>query len=774
MPTKLNPGAEAFVDQLRQNVDLARKKGEKQVEGLGTGNYSWANPLAMKVKTNSYTAKNLPFSELGIGLANYGWNEQNIFSKLQDSRKAFRTHQKMGGHQDIYNFMMDQAATFGDKKQGQLFKQYLETGTIPSGLTMDTVMQHADYGLRANARKQQRKKKGFLGGNIGAIIGAIGGAIIGCIAGGPGGCAAGWKAGAAAGGAAGGAGQAINEDRGLLGTALAAYSGYTLGATAGNVATAATTGAQQAAVEGGKQAVIEGTRKAGESALIEAAKQQGLSWAINPVTGAVINVAEQGVRSLAGSLTAPFQAVAAPMKTLDTLWNAATNPLQTFQGTGFYQGAVEPWVKAGQGLSGGIGSLGQPQTWGAGFTSGSGGYFAPAYSGGPAAFTMPYQSPGSINPVTKQPIQKEFFESQQPLISSSQAPVFSDPVMAGPNRYNIYYPEEYLPGQRVLHPNQYTASYNKGLQANLATTPSSGTKIFPSGGDEVTGVLDSTLGALEEYPQYINVPDPMAPALSEGIGSTVDPSQYLGGPTGASIPVSATTGIGSLPTHLYAKGSLKQILDPVTPEEYAEDKGFFTEGNISRDMLNLEGEGIYGGKDEGEPQLTTYDSTSLGQPGPYTRSSGYAGGPRRQLPDYERGALGRRVYAGDPVTLQNQFDLAPYFRTPVFNKGGGVGSCASGSCACPSCYEAGGAVDAGQDKGFPFMGQIPDNMQSKFKAYESGTQSYADSSGEQLEEGYRRVSGSGMEPVEERYIETPAGIQEFFSRSPSGYYRLQT
>ena len=53
MPTKLNPGAQAFVDQLRQNVDLARKKGEKQVAGLGTGNYSWANPLAMKVKTNS-------------------------------------------------------------------------------------------------------------------------------------------------------------------------------------------------------------------------------------------------------------------------------------------------------------------------------------------------------------------------------------------------------------------------------------------------------------------------------------------------------------------------------------------------------------------------------------------------------------------------------------------------------------------------------------------------------------------------------------------------
>ena len=175
----------------RKTASLAGEPVAKQKAALGTGNYSWANPLAMRIKLNSYNAKNLPFSELGIGLANYGWNEQNIFSKLHDSRKAFDSKEKMGGHLDIYSFMMDQAATFGDKKQGQLFKQYLETGNVPSGLTMDTVMQHADYGLRANARKQQRKKKGFLGGNIGAIIGTIGGAIIGCMVGGPGGCAAG-------------------------------------------------------------------------------------------------------------------------------------------------------------------------------------------------------------------------------------------------------------------------------------------------------------------------------------------------------------------------------------------------------------------------------------------------------------------------------------------------------------------------------------------------------------------------------------------------------
>ena len=47
-----------------------------------------------------------------------------------------------------------------------------------------------------------------------------------------------------------------------------------------------------------------------------------------------------------------------------------------------------------------------------------------------------------------------------------------------------------------------------------------------------------------------------------------------------------------------------------------------------------------------------------------------------------------------------------------------------------------------------------------------------DSSGERVEEGYTRVSGSDMEPVEERYVKTPMGVQEFFSRTPNGQFRL--
>jgi hypothetical protein len=705
--------------------ELQIERGKKIAAGrtsLGAANYSWANPLAMRVKLNSYNAKNLPFSEAGIGLSNYGWNEDNIFQQLETARRNYRSGDKTGGHHDVYKYMLDQLGTFSDPKQAQLMKQFMETGNVPSGLTMDTVMQVSDYGLRANARKQQRKKKGFLGGNIGAIIGTIGGAIIGCFAG-PGGCAAGAKMGAAAGGAAGGAGQAINEDRGLLGTALATWSGYGIGSLAGNVATAATTGAQQAAVEGGKQAALEGTRKAGESALIEAAKQKGLSWAINPVTGAVINVAEQGVRSLAGSLAAPFKAAAAPLDTVNNLWNTIQNPLQTFQGTGFYQGAVQPWVKAGQGLYGGIGSLAQGQPFGAGFTAGSGGYFSGPAVGGPALTSQYHDFP------------EPDFQRKDIVPAKYDVGRLQQDALMGP-----------------VQPEDYVTSYFDPNAASIG---------FEEGGRGVAENIVSDMGGagavggLPDYP--IGTYNPGAAMLD------IDPATALASPA-------ATTGPFSLPTALYAQGAVKQILDPVTPEEYAEDKGFFTEGNISRDMLNLDEEGI--GSGEG-PQLGGYDFEGVGQPGAYVPSEGYASRSRRQLPGYERGALGRRVFGGAPITLQNQFDLSPYFQTPVFKKGGAVGSCASGNCACPSCYEAGGAVDAGQHKGFPFMEQLPTGMQSKFQAYESGTQSITDSSGEQLEEGYRRVSGSGMEPVEERYVRTPMGIQEFFSRTPNGQFRLR-
>ena len=693
MGEQLRQQALASVEQ--RNQKIADQKASL-MKTLGEGSYSWANPLALRVKTNSYTAKNLPFSEIGIGLANYGWTEDNILQNLEIARENHRLGNKKGGHHDVYEYMMDQIGTFSDPKQAQLMKQFMETGNVPSGLTMDTVMQISDYGLRANARKQQRKKRGFLKGNIGAIIGTIGGAILGCYVGSTTGvgCFKGAKLGAKAGGAAGGTGQAINEDRGLLGTALAAYSGYTMGATAGNVASAAATGAQQAAqqaaIESGKATATETARKAGESALISAANIQ------QPLIGAAVNVGEQAVRSTLGSLTAPFKAAAAPVDTLRSFWNAASNPLQTFQSSGFYQGAVQPFVKAGQGLSGGIGSLAQGQGFRAGFTAGSGGYFAPTPSLGGV---------GSL--------------ANQPVMAGGMKPT--------PTADKVYYGDTVRPPvDNVINKDYLTGS------------------ITP--GEPVVS---------QSYAAYENIPVAGAPQL----GQISDPLPSYFGELGGTA---ATTGIGSLPTALYAKGAVKQILDPVTPEEYAEDKGFFTENNISRDMLDLDEAGA-----EEEAQLVDYGGTSVGQPAPFVPSDRLVAS-RRQLPDFERGALGRRVFGGDPITLQNQFDLSPYFRTPVFSQGGAVDNCP----VCPTDFRDGGAVDAGQHKGFPFMKQLPTNMQSKFQAYESGTQSIMDSSGERVEEGYTRVSGSDMEPVEERYVKTPMGVQEFFSRTPNGQFRL--
>jgi hypothetical protein len=57
---------------------------------------------------------------------------------------------------------------------------------------------------------------------------------------------------------------------------------------------------------------------------------------------------------------------------------------------------------------------------------------------------------------------------------------------------------------------------------------------------------------------------------------------------------------------------------------------------------------------------------------------------------YDEGALGRRLYSGDIINLENPFDLTPYFRSrPVFAEGGAV------------------------DTGFPMMKEIPADMQSK-------------------------------------------------------------
>ena len=620
----------------------AAKPVAEQRSALGAANYSWANPLAMRVKLNSYNAKYLPFSEAGIGLSNYGWNEDNIFQQLETARRNYRSGDKTGGHHDVYKYMLDQLGTFSDPKQAQLMKQFMETGNVPSGLTMDTVMQVSDYGLRANARKQQRKKKGFFSGNIGAIIGAIGGAAIGFAIAGP----AGAVAGAKAGGAAGGVGQAVNEDRGLLGTAMAGISGYGIGSLGASIGAA-----------GQNLATNIGTRAAGQTAG-QAARQS--------IQNSFTNALNQGIGSLKATLTNPFGAV------------------RNF-GTQFYREAVNPFVQLGKG---GIGSLkavldfNPATTLQSGFASGSGNFFKGAFT--PAGAQSAFAAPG----------------------------------------------REMLKPSNLVRPDNLNSALNPPLDPSQGLNPSISDAITTNQPIMASDIMGPP------KPTGINIMGPPKP--------TFTPTEYTGS-IGASsnyyLPgTPATGGLLLAGTAATAKDALR------TPEEIAEDKGFFTEGNIDAGMLDLDEAGA-----EEEAQLVDYGGTGVGQPAPFVPSDRLVAS-QRQLPDFERGALGRRVFGGDRVALQNQFDLSPYFRTPVFSQGG--------------------AVDAGQHKGFPFMKQIPTNMQSKFQAYESGTQSITDSSGEQVEKGYTRVSGSDMEPVEERYVKTPMGVQEFFSRTPNGQFRL--
>ena len=626
---------------------------------LGKATYSWANPLALQVKVNSYNAKNIPFSEHGIGIANYGWNEKNIFKQLDRARAAHTSGDKSGGYRDIYKHMMDQVGTFSNQKQGRLFKKFLITGRVPKGLKMDTIMQIADYGLRANVRKQQRKTQGFFSGNIGAIIGAIGGAAIGFAVGGPGGAIAGAKAG----GAAGGVGQAINEDRGLLGTAMAGIGGYgigslgaTMGATAAN--TAAAVGAQTAKGVAFKTALA------------------------NTVRSGFTNALQQGIGSLQGFIS---------------------NPLQAIQGYGtqLYQEAINPWVQLGKG---GIGSLraaldfNPATTIGSGFTTASDGYFG-SFLGDT---TSPFATSGS-----------RVLKPQN--LTRAQDPTFTE-------RFGL----SDAPGSGVIGTGQEVRAAPLRYEINYGANPGAVTTVSP------------TQPVLAGPPRYGGIGG-TSPVSAPAYGGSIGANRNLFIPGANTLGGVAT--IGALDQ---AKGLGK------TEEEIAEDKGFFTENNINADMLNLD-ESVYGAQQEA--QLPTYDFQGVGQPGAYTATGGYGPVTGTSYPGFERGPLGPRVFGGTPVTLANPFDLSPYFQTPVFNEGG--------------------QVDAGQHKGFPFMDSLPAGMQSKFKAYESGTQSYTDSSGEQLEEGYTRVSGSDMEPVEERYVKTPVGIQEFFSRSPSGHYNLR-
>ena len=137
----------------------------KAQEVLGRATFSWANPQYLATRFETYNAKNLPYAGgYGVGLANYGWNEKNILDKIDYARDMYRKDDKSGGYRQIYRGIRE----WGNKYDPKV-SQFLESGKAPKGLTMDAVLQAADYGLRSTAQHQQNKKS-FLNSPLGSIV----------------------------------------------------------------------------------------------------------------------------------------------------------------------------------------------------------------------------------------------------------------------------------------------------------------------------------------------------------------------------------------------------------------------------------------------------------------------------------------------------------------------------------------------------------------------------------------------------------------------------
>jgi hypothetical protein len=137
----------------------------KAQEKLGRATYSWARPEYLATPFETYNAKNLPYAgAYGVGLANYGWNEENILDKIDFSRDMYQKDDKSGGYRQIYRGMRE----WGNKYNPKV-TQLLETGKVPEGLDMDSVLHAADYGLRSLGQHQQNKKS-FLNSPLGSIV----------------------------------------------------------------------------------------------------------------------------------------------------------------------------------------------------------------------------------------------------------------------------------------------------------------------------------------------------------------------------------------------------------------------------------------------------------------------------------------------------------------------------------------------------------------------------------------------------------------------------
>ena len=287
-------------------ADRWKTYGEKDLRGAVAPTYSWASPgILSGVQQGTYNSKNMPLMSAsqpvyGIGIANYNWRPNNVHKKIDFIRQ--NKEEKSGGTKQIWEQLNKWADSRSKSQQGRWLKSYSQTGKVPKGLTMDTILNASDHALRDTARGQQHKGGGFFStvGNIfksvapavaGSLIlpgvgtalgttisGATGGALAGALAGG---IQGGWK-GAALGGASGyGIGYGVDWARGLTPAQLAQQS-------AANAVPGMSTGVTTPVGGGGLT-----TAQAAGRATVGPLSRTGLS-------GAVLNSAAQRA-ALAGS-----------------------------------------------------------------------------------------------------------------------------------------------------------------------------------------------------------------------------------------------------------------------------------------------------------------------------------------------------------------------------------------------------------------------------------------------------------------------------------------
>jgi len=136
--------------------------------------YYWVdNPAIMDLRKHTYNAKTLPYAQHGVGIANYGWNRNNIDRYVKLGRDRKKAGDKSGGMAEIYDDMLVWANKYKPKSG---LANYLKTGKVGKGYDADDLLRAADYGLRETARQQQTKGnflKDMVLGNIGTITGAV-------------------------------------------------------------------------------------------------------------------------------------------------------------------------------------------------------------------------------------------------------------------------------------------------------------------------------------------------------------------------------------------------------------------------------------------------------------------------------------------------------------------------------------------------------------------------------------------------------------------------